>query len=386
MSFAIVSAAFKDVYSPLEACKMITKILPQDAKKVIIPFCDGGEYTYEVLLNIGGYKEIIVKNVRNSYLELTDGKYLIFQDEAHIVSSEILRLHPNDDDKKNPLKLSDFGYGQLVKHALDCGFKKIYLYWGGTSTVGFGVGFAQALGVDFYDENGKLFDKPIITEDISRISYFKSRKEKYGDVEVKIIVDGDARFYEMSNITELKIGKKYKKNTEDILSVTNAGMKKVISLCQFDKNKPYSGAAGGLLFGTELCFSPQYYLGGDYFSKLLHVSDQIDCCEYVITGEGRYDNSACGKAAVFITRIAKREGKKTILVCGQVDKNKFSRYADGIIHGDQYEELHENGIDLMITCQEYYDKYLPADSYEEQIKYYRANTDIILKKVCEKVF
>lgn len=384
MNYVVVSGAFKDVYSPVEACDMIRELLSDQNEVKTIPFCDGGEYTYDVLLAQGGYKQVTVENVVGPYLQLENAKYLTFGKEAHIISSQILRLLPWEDEQKNPLKLTDYGYGQMVKHAIDHGYKKIFLYWGGTSTVGFGLGFAQALGVKFYDKDDVLIRTPINTEKIFDITRMEGARGKYENVEVKVIVDGNARLYEIKKIAELKIGEKYKNCAENILNRIDECINKIALLFNASGNEAYAGAAGGLLFGTELCFQPQYCLGGVYFEELLHISEQISSSDCVITGEGRYDNTACGKTPVFVARIAKKYNKKVLFVCGQVNKSILPYYAGGIIQASNCKELYENGIDMLITCQEFYDNEPPDGSYEEHVKYFKDHTASVLKKIVQK--
>lgn len=45
----VASGAFKDLYSPIEACEVIAGALGNDIQKEIVCFCDGGEYTYDIL-------------------------------------------------------------------------------------------------------------------------------------------------------------------------------------------------------------------------------------------------------------------------------------------------------------------------------------------------
>lgn len=385
MKYVIVSGSFKDVFSPMEACNMIEQAIPAGNEVKKIPFCDGGEYTFEVLSNANEYNEVCVDNVFNPYLKIVTAKYLIKDGQAHIISSEILRLHPQEDEEKNPLELTDYGYGQLIKHAISSGYKEIYLYWGGTSTVCGGIGCAQALGVKFFDKNGCLMKKPIRGRDLIDIDFLKTENVKYDDLNIHVIVDGDAKLYEMQSITQLKIGKIYRDQSDVIIRQIDDGIKNIARVCNIDENKSFSGAAGGLLIGTELCFTPKYILGGDYFSELFHVADTIKECDCVLTGEGRYDNSTFGKAPVFAVKMAKEYHKKTILICGQIDQKLYSDISSGIIRANKKNLLSINGIDMILTCQFFYDQFSPKGSYEEDIQYYRENTANVVKKLFQQI-
>ena len=59
MKILIATGSFKDVFNPIEAAEVIRNALSPDNESVLLPFCDGGEYTYEVLKhNFSFYHEI----------------------------------------------------------------------------------------------------------------------------------------------------------------------------------------------------------------------------------------------------------------------------------------------------------------------------------------
>lgn len=385
MKYAIVSGSFKDVFDPIEACDIVEEAISSDDEIIKIPFCDGGEYTLEVLQNTKKFETVYVEDVLNPYLKLKRARYLTIGNQAHIISSEILRLYPDEDEMKNPLELTDYGYGQLIKHAIYSGYKEIYLYLGGTSTVCGGIGCAQALGVNFYDKKGILMKMPIKGKELIDIGYFELKDVIYKDLEIHIIADGDAKLYEMQGITKLKIGQIYNSQSDVIVRKIEEGIKNIAEICGVNKNKPFSGAAGALLMGIEVCFEPDYTLGSKYFSELFQIKNAIKNCDCVLTGEGRYDNTACGKAPAFVAEIAKQLHKQVILVCGQIDTKICTGESSGIIRADKENALLENGIDMIITCQFFYDQFPPKGTYKEKIKYYKKNTVNVIKELFQQV-
>ncbi|MCI8376154.1 MAG: glycerate kinase [Lachnospiraceae bacterium] len=382
---AIVSGSFKDVYSPVEACEMIRQALPEGFEATMMPFCDGGEYTYDVLLNTRKYHEVYVDNILNPYFVRVNCRYLVYKDEAHIVSSEILRILPEEDDKKNPLVLTDFGLGQLIKHAIDGGFKHIFLYLGGTSTVSFGLGLAQAIGVNFYHKDGTKIEEPLTANDALDIIKYDKSDVNISMVDITIIGDGDAHSNEMRNISKLKISNQYEELKEEILDKLEQCRCAVLRLLDEDENIAFGGAAGGILFGIRMLFTPKCILGGAYFKDLLSAESIISDCDLVITGEGRYDNSACGKAPVFVSRLASKYKKKVYLVCGQVDRRMLFDEDTEIIFASDFPEMKENGIEAIITCQKYFNTISSDMDYESRIQYYREKTPLILKEIMRRV-
>ncbi len=58
------------------------------------------------------------------------------------------------EDKRNPMNTTSFGTGELILHALDKGYRKLYIAIGGSATNDGGMGCARALGARFLDRNG----------------------------------------------------------------------------------------------------------------------------------------------------------------------------------------------------------------------------------------
>lgn len=377
MKILVVSGSFKDVFNPLEACDMIRNALDQTKNEIeLAPICDGGEYTFEVLKQYFGYREECAGRVLNAYCKEIAAPYLVNGEEAHIVSSEIIRLFPQEDAYKNPLKLTDYGLGQMVRDAVEKGYRKIRLYIGGTSTVGCGMGFAQALGVLLYDKEGCLLDAPVLGGDLDRIHRIDTANAKYKNIQLEVIADGDAKSYEMARITRLKVGQAYEAQKEQIVEASGRGVENVVAVSGLAPDMAFSGAAGGLAFGIEQVFHPEYKMGAVYFADLLGLNQKIQEAELIITGEGRFDNTACGKTPASVASIAKKYGKQVLFVCGQIAKEEFSSYENGMIMGNS--RLKALGIDAVITCQDYYDEMPVTGSYEEKIALFREKTPELL--------
>lgn len=386
MKILVATGSFKDVFSPLEAADVICSALDRDKNEVTsVPFCDGGEYTYEVLRHCFGYEEQPVEQVVNPYGRSCACSYLVQGDEAHIVSSSILRLYPEEDVYKNPLNLTDYGYGQLIADALKRGCRKLTLYFGGTSTVSCGMGALQALGASLFDTEGNLIPVPCTGADLNRIARIEPPETDYSGIDVHIVADGNSKVDALPGITGLKVGRHWSEEKEQIVSSSMEGIRNVLKLTGISPQKDFTGAAGGLLFGLEQIFPHvRYTLGGLYFNEVLGVEKKISDCDLVITGEGRYDNTADGKAPAVIAMLAKKHAKKAILVCGQIDKKAVGSYRGGIIHCEDEPQFFRQGIEQVLTCQEYFDSVSLPDSYEACIRLFREQTPQLIRELFRK--
>ncbi len=383
MKILIATGSFKDVFNPIEAAEVIRNALSPDNESVLLPFCDGGEYTYEVLKhNFSYYHEIIARNIVNPYGISKDAGYLINGDEAHLVSSSILRLYPEEDKYKNPLMLTDYGYGQMIADAIQKGCRKLFLYIGGVSTVCCGFGLIQALGAKLFTKDNLLIPAPFRGIDMLRVNRIDTTGLNLPDIEIHVVADGNSKVNALPGITALKVGKSFSVQKETIVSDLMKGIENVISLTEISPTKDFTGAAGGLIFGLEQVFPDICYtLGGLFFNHVFGLEEKIEKADLVITGEGRYDNTADGKGPCVITRLAKKHGKPAILVCGQHEKSKIPVYTGGIVDCSGDELFQREGITEIITGQEYYDAIEIPQLYEDCISLYRKQTPVLLKQL-----
>lgn len=372
MKILAATGSFKDTFSSIESCRMIRDILVERHEVAMAPVCDGGEYTYDILKYY--YKdagEIKVDNVINPYGKPVTSHYLALKGKAFVISSEILHLTPEEEEYKNPLKLTDYGLGQLLRDAVRKGFKDINLCLGGTSTVGFGMGTAQALGAVFTDADGNVLSNPedgnshaLCPGDYCDISGIKWNKADYRDIKLTVINDGITKASDLDRVNPLKIGTGFGDIKSEIIKGLDKAADKVYELTNLTSEDAYSGNGGGIYYGIERIFDSEYLKGADYFCRLFHLVDMIDKADVVITGEGRYDNPHLEKLPVTVANMAKKLGKRVIYVCGSRDKND-----------DKTES-----IDEIISCDDYYRTHDVKRDYESVTEMYRKLTPMIFKE------
>ena len=71
-------------------------------------------------------------------------------------ASGLMRLEKNE---RNPFIASTYGTGELIRYALDEGFRKFIIGLGGSATNDAGTGMLRALGMKFFDKsNNELKD------------------------------------------------------------------------------------------------------------------------------------------------------------------------------------------------------------------------------------
>src|SRR5690625_2896017 len=75
-------------------------------------------------------------------------------------------------EARDPFKLTTYGIGECIIHALDAGYRKFIFSLGGSATNDSGLGMLQALGVSFYDKDGNaLVPYPYVFREIHSVDY-----------------------------------------------------------------------------------------------------------------------------------------------------------------------------------------------------------------------
>lgn len=384
MNILICTGSFKDTYTSIEFCEQIKKLFRNENCVVTAPFCDGGEYTLDVLKYYFNPQIEYIHNIYNSYLMPIDVPYMILDNQVYLFTSEIIRLSGDEEKYKNPLNLSDYGVGQALKYLYQSGYHKIHLCIGGTSTVCCGAGAAQALGMRFFDMDGNVIDDIICGRDLYKITnYAMDEAGTYSDLELFVLADGDINSREMPSVSELKISKIFEESRrKEILKEINQGVYQFSKIVEEEKRGRFTGAAGGLIMGLELVGSVECCLGSEYFSKLFCIEDKIKTADIIITGEGRLDNSACGKSPFMVLHMAQKYQKQTIYIVGSASNEYLQGEKNGIVRNDI---LKKSGIDILLNCQYLYTDVGNDTLYNERVKLYRTEMIGILKNLIKEI-
>jgi len=384
MNVLICAGSFKDTYTSIDFAEQIKNLISKKNHVTVAPFCDGGEYTFEVLKYYFAPQVQYMHNVYNSYLQLTDVPYIILDNQIYVFTSEIIRLSSEEDKYKNPLNLSDYGVGQALKYLYQQGHHRINLCIGGTSTTCCGAGAAQAMGMHFFDTDGKEIDKIICGRDLQRISkYTLDDGVDYANLEIVILADGDVNSKEMPGISGMKISRRFKHNDRmEIMREVENGVNRFSNIASEEKLGGFTGAAGGLIMGLSLVMPLVSCLGSEYFSRLFQIEDKVLKADVVITGEGRLDNSACGKSPFAILNIAKKYQRKTVYIVGSASEQYLQGAHSGVVRN---EILKENGIDILLNCQYLYTNVSNDMPYNEKMELYKSEMMEILKTLLKEI-
>lgn len=342
MKILIAPDSFKETLSAKEVCDGIESSFKKVFKNAIIskiPLADGGEGTVQALVDSSN-GNIIKAEVLDPLEKPIEAFYGILGDKktAVIEMASASGLELLNENEKNPLETTSYGFGQLINHALNKGIKNFILGLGGSATNDCGIGMLQALGVKFFDEDKNLI--PIVAAKyIKDIHSFdlNGLNEKFKDCSIKVACD-------VKNPLCGKNGASFvfgaqKGASEDEIKFLDKSILDFSKLCENEFNKQTKniegcGAAGGLGFALITFLNASLESGIDIVMKQVNLEAEIKDSDLVITGEGKIDSQTInGKTPIGVAKLAKKYDKKVLAICGCL--------------GQGYEVVYEHGIDMV---------------------------------------
>ncbi len=147
---------FKGSLTAVEAAEAIAEGLTAGCPEidvVVLPVADGGDGTVQAAI-AAGYRASTI-TVRGPTGEPVQADIAIKGETAVLELAEASGLSRLPGGRPAALTASTYGTGELVRHALDVGARRIVLGIGGSATTDGGAGMVQALGARFLDADGR---------------------------------------------------------------------------------------------------------------------------------------------------------------------------------------------------------------------------------------
>lgn len=325
----LASSAFKEHLSADEVNSELQRGIADGefkGKCTIFPVADGGTGTMQI---IGSHVEhrVITIITSNPEFDQIKASYIVFKKDGiqtafiEYASAGGIALSK----KRDALKASSYGVGELIKHALlTAKCKKIILGLGDSATTDCGMGIMQALGVRFYDHDNRLI-RTSHSIDISRIHkintdhLISSLSNK--SAEITCYCDGISS---MGGSDGCWMRAKQKGASEPEIKQLERGVLNFMKVSeeQFDtviSDIPMSGCAGGVGGGLKAVLNASLVLGANAILQLLNFEKIIENVDCVIIGEGQIDNTTfTNKITQFIANICKNNNIPVIAICAEL--------------------------------------------------------------------
>lgn len=225
-------------------------------------------------------------------------------------------------DEHDPRRASTFGTGELLRAALNAGYRRIIVGVGGSATNDSGAGAAQALGVRLLDDRGEELPRGgAALAQLVRIEA-SGLDARLRDCEVVIAAD-------VTNPLCGPDGASYvygpqKGAGEATARELDAALAHFADVVKRDLGVDFAGAlgagaAGGLGYGLMAFCGASVRPGFEVVAEAVDFESHVARADFIITGEGRLDRqSGFGKTTAGVARVARELSKPVVAIVGSV--------------------------------------------------------------------
>jgi glycerate kinase len=291
-----------------------------------VPMADGGEGTLDALLAASSGRRMSAR-VTGPVGDPVDAEYgLIATAEGPVAVVEMSRasgLALVADARRDPLRATTRGTGELILAALSERPLRVIVAVGGSATTDGGAGMAQALGARLLDaEDREIRPGGEGLIELARV-----------DVSVLDAAARSVRFMVAADVDNPLVGPSgaaavfapQKGATPRDVVLLDRALAHYAAILSRDlgvdvRDLPGAGAAGGLAAGLVAFLGARVRPGVEIVMEAVRLPERILSSDLVITGEGKLDASSLGgKTVTGVIRVAREAGIRALVLCGRAE-------------------------------------------------------------------
>ena len=299
----------------------ILRVWP-DAECKLLPMADGGEGTLDsVLKALGGeIKQVSIRASPFSHVQTRISRYGVLPDGAGVIEvADLIGLHLG---ARDAAARTSFAVGALLQHCLNAGIRDFLIGLGGSGTNDAGAGMLSALGVRYYDGQGKqVAGTPTKLGCVASID-FSGLDTRLKASRITLLAD-------VNNILCGEMGATYvfgpqKGIAPAAIPVIDANITHFAKLGDdwaghAVSQAPGAGAAGGLGYALQL-LGATHASGAEVIAELIKLDEHLQSADWALTGEGKSDmQTLAGKAPFVVAQYAKKHHVPITLISGDID-------------------------------------------------------------------
>ena len=331
----IVSDSFKGTLSSREICVLarqaVARVFPGCAVAAI-PIADGGEGTVDCFVDAAGAEPVTVR--ASAPLGGSVDAVYARKGACAVIETASAAGLPLLGERRDPLRATTRGVGELIRHAIEHGCREVLLGLGGSCTNDAGCGCASALGTRFFDAEGHEFIPAGGTlERIARIDNSAAERLLSG-VSVTLMSDVDNPLYGENGAAYVFAPQKGADAAA--VSALDKGLRSFAAVVERELGKsvanlPGAGAAGGMGAGCAAFLGARVRSGIEAMLELTEFDAQLDGADLVITGEGRIDSQSLrGKVLSGVAAHTRARGVPLVAVAGSIAPDASAAYELGV--------------------------------------------------------
>ena len=338
MKILVAPDSFKGSLKSTEAARAMAagaRSAAPEAEVVELPVGDGGEGTLEALVaGTGGtFESHRVEGPLGdpvaARLGLLGDSETVFVEMAE--ASGLSRLPP---ERRDPLRASTFGTGQLLRAAVGTGRRRVLIGIGGSATNDGGAGALEALGVRLLDASGAPLPRGGAA--LARLAEIDLTGFRPPDG-VDLVVACDVTNPLLGPEGASAIYGPQKGASESDIRLLDAALAHYAATAASKLGKdwqdaPGAGAAGGLGFALLAFLGARLERGVRLVLDALRFERHLANADLVLTGEGRIDRQTLtyGKTLTGIGAAAGGAGVPVIALAGSLGEDLGDYRAVGL--------------------------------------------------------
>lgn len=335
--FLLIPDSFKGTMSSAEICSLMKEKIQEyysAAEVHSIPVADGGEGSVDCFLQALGGEKVFV-TTQNPFFEPVDSYYGLIDDgRTAVIEMAASAGLPLVEDRRDPMKASTFGVGELILHAARKGVSKIVMGLGGSCTNDGGCGAACAVGVRFLDEAGNSFVPTGGTLHRIRRLDLSQTEPMIKDIEFVTMCDIDNPMYGPTGAAAV-FGPQ-KGATPEEVALLDAGVQHLSQIIRQAMGLdlafvPGTGAAGAMGAGMAAFFHSRLQMGIQTILDTVQFEKLAAGADMIFTGEGKLDSQSLrGKVVIGVARRAKALGVPVTALVGDIGDDIEAAYDEGV--------------------------------------------------------
>ena len=310
------------------------KTVYPEAETFVCPIADGGEGTLDAVINATGGK-LISLEVCGPIGDKIKAQYGVTPDGIAVIeiaaAAGITLVRPSE---RNPLKTTTYGVGELIRNAIQNGYRKFIVGLGGSATNDGGVGMLQALGFEFLTSQGENI--PLGGAGLALLSEIRVENAMPELKECEFLIACDVKNPLCGEQGCSAVYGPQKGGTAETLKEMDGWLVSYAKLTEelFGvgyQNVSGAGAAGGLGFAFLAYLGGKLSSGIELVMNVTNLEEKLRFADIVITGEGRLDGqTGMGKAPVGVAKLAKKYGIPVVAFSGAVTQDAGACNGAGI--------------------------------------------------------
>lgn len=328
MRVLVAPSCFKESLSAERAAQAIARgirrALPE-AEVRELPMIDGGE-GFARTLAARSRGRLVSTRARGPLGEPRDCVYAVLdrggEELAVIEAAEAIGLRHMPPDARDPSLVDSAGVGDLLRHALDAGHRRLLVGVGDTATNDGGAGLLLALGARFYDDAGRALERgcPRVLQSLATIE-LDGLDPRLGECTIEVACNPRARLVGPHGTSRVFARHKGAKTTQ--LDALEAALTRFVAAGEratsVALDVPGAGAGGGMAGALHAFCGARLRDRYEILCEYIPLEAELARAELVVTGEGRLDEtSLLGKIPVELARRAQARGVPVVAMVGQV--------------------------------------------------------------------